>query len=196
MAVDFKKVYGKYHQTMNTIKEKSTALSDEYLNMNLESLTTWEGNIEDLKNCSEEFKMTKKLVSHLKRDVIINYLGYLIRKLLALLVIVGIPALIVKRFPLLLMSAIIVGMVAYTIVINDKILMKPNLGDLKMYNMECRCFIIPIDTKYNASAEERGIIVNDLFINLNHDANYNDFDNKDAVMLIVAPNGEYRVHKI
>jgi hypothetical protein len=196
MKISMDSVLNKYNEAMSSVNAKTTGLTGAYKNANLDNLKTWSGDFSDLDGCGEEFPVTEKLVKHLRSDVIKNYVGYWVRKLLALVVILGLPLLLVKKFPWLIGAAVIVVVMAYSVIINDKMLMKPNTDDLKLYNSDCRCFILPIDTKYRVSGTERGIIINELFISLEHDPNYFDFEANDIVMLIVANNGEYRVHKI
>lgn len=185
-----------YNEMQQVSADKQSALSKEYLSVNLESIRTWEGNLEDLNKYSVTFPMTSKWIKHLKSDVVKNYIGYLFRALIALTVIIGIPLLIVNKFPLLAYSGLIVGICAFVIIMNGKVLMKPNLRDIRSYNDKCKTFIIPVASKYRPSSKSRGIIVGDLYIPLGDDPNYFDFEENDTIALVILEDSTTRVHKI
>lgn len=171
-------------------------LSDNFKG-DTEKLQEWNPkDIESLKSISLEVPVTDKSIKLLKKLALREYLLYLVRLVILTTLLCGVDYLAFmysnRIFALfILMGSIIGAQWAY----KPYNVMKCSLGNIKFYNKDTRCFVIAFDSRYKESDTRRGIIVNNLFINLTHDNNYFDLENEDAILLYLNPDGNYLIQQ-
>lgn len=171
-------------------------LSDNYKG-DTEKLVEWDPkDIETLKSVSMEVPVTDKSILRLRYLAIVEFILYIIRLVILIGVYIGVILFSFSKLDRMLALFILIGLATcLPYAFKPSSLMRCPLSNALFYNSNTRGFICTFDSKYSNADNYRGVIVNQLFINLTHDSSYFDLNKEDTLILYINPDGKYLIQQ-
>lgn len=171
-------------------------LSDNYKG-DIEKLVEWNPkDIETLKSVSMEVPVTDKSILRLRYLAVVEFILYIVRLVILIGAYIGIIYFSFNELDRMLALFVLMGLaMCLPYAFKPSSIMRCPLSNAWFYNSNTRGFICTFDSTYSNGDSYRGIIVNQLFINLTHDSGYFDLNKEDTLILYINPDGRYLIQQ-